>query len=492
MNEWDKRTLLEHVQSIAPRGAAAENESDDDLLKNFLPIPDHRRMLEPDILLILGGRGVGKTEMFRVLARPTGREALFRHIGSRAVSVWEKTSWIPGFGDRKQQKNYPSQEAIEDLLTRADGLDWRAFWIGLLLGVLLRDAAPAIQAILAASLPAEVHGFLKNEPSRLSKWFPVVRSDLESINDALDKVDNLLIESDCWLFITYDELDRIVRTHAGLADPIRELLAFWLDRWRRWERLRPKIFLRNDLFNEDYLSFPDASKFSGHRIRLEWTSHWLYQLLAKRLANSGELMKAYLDTIPGLITEHDEYLGWLTSTDEELYHQLMEMMIGKFMGANPRKGLTYRWIPNHLQDAEGRIAPRSFLKIFSLAAERELGEFRSLPDSALLRPMDLQGALMDTSKDRIAELKEEYPWIEALTSSIEGIEVPAPRSIFLQAIEKTQWEPEGPPKSTAEQILRYLEELGIIEIRSDGRINAPEIYLYGFKLKRRGGIKRPR
>ena len=34
--------------------------------------------------------------------------------------------------------------------------------------------------------------------------------------------------------------------------------------------------------------------------------------------------------------------------------------------ANAKKGITYRWIPNHLQDADGRIAPRSFLKLFVL------------------------------------------------------------------------------------------------------------------------------
>jgi hypothetical protein len=39
--------------------------------------------------------------------------------------------------------------------------------------------------------------------------------------------------------------------------------------------------------------------------------------------------------------------------------------------------------------------------------------------------------------------------------------------------------------------LQYLLALGVLENRSDGRINVPEIYLYGFGIKRKGGVKHP-
>jgi hypothetical protein len=31
-----------------------------------------------------------------------------------------------------------------------------------------------------------------------------------------------------------------------------------------------------------------------------------------------------------------------------------------------------------------------------------------------------------------------------------------------------------------------------VESRLDGRINIPEIYLYGFQVKRSGGVQRPK
>ena len=78
MSEINKQRLLELITNIAPGLGTAEQESNDEdkFLKNFLPIPDYRYALEPNTLLILGGRGVGKTELFRLLAIPSGRESL--------------------------------------------------------------------------------------------------------------------------------------------------------------------------------------------------------------------------------------------------------------------------------------------------------------------------------------------------------------------------------------------------------------------------------
>lgn len=48
-----------------------------------------------------------------------------------------------------------------------------------------------------------------------------------------------------------------------------------------------------------------------------------------------------------------------------------------------------------------------------------------------------------------------------------------------------------PGKSNIE-ILEVLVTLGIVMKTADNRINFPEIYLHGFGLKRKGGIKRPK
>jgi hypothetical protein len=206
-------------------------------------------------------------------------------------------------------------------------------------------------------------------------------------------------------------------------------------------------------------------------------------------------MRDYLQMIPNLIYESSTQLGWNVSSDERLFEELIEKMIGKYMGVSPKKGITYRWIPNHLQDTGGRIAPRSFLKLFDLAAAKRLERFEQLTELYLLQPPDLQSALMDTSEDRIKELaQEEYPWLESLKTNLEGLKTPMPKETFLEAVRSTKWSPEKenkPPVQEPEGIVQYLIQLGVVESQIDDRINIPEIYSYGFKVKRRGGIQRP-
>ncbi|MCW2279218.1 hypothetical protein [Heliophilum fasciatum] len=493
-----KRYLLTLLSKISPAGIS-ELETDTAILQTILPLPDHRRALEPDILLILGGRGSGKTKFFRLLGMAQGRQALIKKLGSRALADFNQTHWVNSLGRTKQKENrFPLQDSVSQFGAKATALDWRAFWVGLLLGSVLhyvkQDEGKSFSGVLCLDqLNEPLRLRLENHLNEIASWVPLVRDQFEGISALLDEVDERLLQSDQWLFITYDEIDRLTPGFTELVEPICGLLAFWLDRWRRWERIRPKIFLRTDLFSDEFLQFPDAAKLKAHQIRLEWTTPWLYQLLVRSMANVG--MEEYLQSIPGLLSTKDPVLGWLPGTDEKLFQQLTEQMIGEYMGANPRRGSTFRWIPHHLQDADGRITPRSFLKLFALAAQREKESFNAdqLPEARLLQPLSLQGALIEASKVRIQELCEGYPWLAAITPTLHGLEVPVEKKFLLQAIQDTKWEGEkNPPNHQPESILRYLIQLGIAEERLDTRINVPEIYLYGFGLKRRGGIKRPK
>ena len=50
--------------------------------------------------------------------------------------------------------------------------------------------------------------------------------------------------------------------------------------------------------------------------------------------------------------------------------------------------------------------------------------------------------------------------------------------------------PKDLPVESVDNLLNLLLSLGIITQSTDKRINMPEIYLHGFGLKRKGGLRR--
>jgi hypothetical protein len=72
MVDQDHAQILRGLAGIGQLGAKAEALAPEELLRLTLPIRAHSHALEPDILLILGGRGAGKSHLFRVINLPDG------------------------------------------------------------------------------------------------------------------------------------------------------------------------------------------------------------------------------------------------------------------------------------------------------------------------------------------------------------------------------------------------------------------------------------
>ena len=151
-------------------------------------------------------------------------------------------------------------------------------------------------------------------------------------------------------------LFRSTGQYSDLFPFLRSLLSFWHTHSNRWKHLRCKIFLRNDLYLSQMLAFPDASKLSSNTVQLVWNTVSLYRLLIKRMANAGSPETiSYLRRIPKLITtDSDPVLGYIPSSEQKKMEAFVEMMIGTYMGSTPKKGKSYSWPPNHLQDEIGR------------------------------------------------------------------------------------------------------------------------------------------
>lgn len=188
----------------------------------------------------------------------------------------------------------------------------------------------------------------------------------------------------------------------------------------------PAGSLDNDLYQSQLLSFTDSSKLSNCIINLVWNTTSLYRLLIKRIANAGSPEAvAYLNQIPQLIrSDPDPMLGYIPTEKKDKIQKFVEMLLGIYMGNSPKQGRSYSWVPNHLQDANGALSPRSFLKCFSIAAQgmvEQPEEQEKLRDPQLISLTRIQGALIAVSDDRVKELQEEYSWLEELKGPFSGL-----------------------------------------------------------------------
>lgn len=496
----DKLSMLESISNIAPENASAEDE--DNLFANFLPLRSYSKLADPKVFLITGGRGVGKSELFHVLTSNDGLEHILSESDRKRFTWLDKPMFFSGYqASGTESKNFPSKSVFDKYAKMQDEEQITCLWSGLLCSVLLKNFAKDIEFrnLISGFLGQEQKEYLEKYGSMPERWINWMKKNPEKWEAFFDACDNYFENKKKKVFVIYDELDRICSDYNNLFLYIRSLLSFWFTHNNRWNHLKTKIFLRSDLYNSKALHFVDSSKMRAYQLELRWDSLSLYRLLVKRLANCGnKLMIEYLSSIPSLLEIKKGVLGYLPGDSEEAMKQFVNKLIGQYMGKDPKRGISYSWVPNHIQDANAEVSPRPFLKCFVFAAKdlcSHRADIEKLEEERLISPTMLQGALVEVSIDRVKELaEEEYGWLNVLIRNIRGQSMLMERSEFLKFLSINSW-PEAErgtlPGSTPDELLEALESLGIFIETGDGRINAPEIYLHGFGLKRRGGIKRP-
>ena len=500
VNIEEKCEILQHLAACVPENAAGESE--DNLLQNFLPLRSYSKLADSRTFLITGGRGAGKTELFRILTSCDGLNFVISDLDKRRYAGLKASQFVVGYiATGPEAKTFPVSNVCSRWVQGKRNEDVYSFWGGIVCISVLKAFSEDQQVFTIAEkcLGRKLTELLQKHSSELSKWWEEVYLREEAYETFLNELDNLLDKRNLQVFLTYDELDKICGNYGDLFIFIRNLLNFWFVHNNRFSNLKAKIFLRSDLYDSKALQFVDSSKMRSYRLELKWDTISLYRMLIKRLVNVGsEITFKYLDSIPGLLQINTNELGYLPGDSEEAVHLFIEKIIGKYMGKTAKRGKSYLWVPNHIQDANGELAPRPFLKCFSFAADEMLkhaDEINGLTEDRLLSPTRLQGALAKVSKDRVDELtSEEYHWLQNLIDRLNGKTMLMDKNEFLSYLQPELWPTEKRnelPGRNAEEIMEVLLTLGIVMEAPDHRINVPEIYLYGFGLKRKGGIKRP-
>ncbi len=469
----------------------AEGETADLFARRLYPIPEHLRALDPNVVLVVGPRGSGKSELFNAFFKHAELGDAIMRRAARTGSLRMQpasTTWKPAYpagtefpDSRALARHVQSDEKAKTLwyvmLVRclADEIDGR-----------LKENLRPLMAPMAADLAI------------------VLRAEQElsaSPTAALDALEKRLEQEDRWIFVGYDELDTLGGFDWELmARLVRGLVAFWSDYSRRWQRIRAKIFLRSDLFRRHAgMGTADFAKLAANRSELGWSDTAILGMLVKGIANTSEALAEYCRGAR-LSFEQDETLGLLPKIEKpDTAYPLLERFAGEYMGAGRKKGYVRNWVLDHLRDGNAQISPRTLVRLFEQAAQKEAPN-RTLPPPRLLHPTALRQALDDVSQDHVTQaVSSEWPWLEGVRERLRGQRlVPWSRPEIVSLLEN-EWNGKWasgtnahirPPAERPERLVDYLVELGIFRKRSDDRIDVPDLYLFGLDLRRKGGVSR--
>jgi hypothetical protein len=443
--------------------------------------------LRIETLVIRGGRGAGKSALFHFLGHVQRNPDLGKEIGAPSASM----TWVEGFSNAQE---HPSSMLVSDFGKGEPDDRRRLFWFAWL--------CARISAITNIALPESKLAETLKESKDPAKLADAAQSELPQLSNWMDGLNR---DRNKPIIVTYDHLDRVGQTGDMTSSRklTASLLGMWLSLADRYRSIRPKIFVREDLFQSSLSAFPDATKLDARSTSIEWRVEDLYRVLIKHMANTSDDLKNWIESSARAINlTANGNLGWmppdtLPETGRGSQKDLVTHLAGEKIASGQRKGFVYRWIPNRLQDAHTRVVPRSLLGLIRNAASLALEHGPQATSLRLLTPTELQGALEKTSKRRVQELEEEFPVVARL-ANLRGENVMLERTRAIISLSKPA--PLLPEYSdlkdefgnNGEAVLQTLIGLGVMSERSDGRIDVPDIYRYGFGILRKGGVKRPR
>jgi len=487
----ERDTLLSDLSQMGSRGRA-EFERDDTFRRTFFPVAEHVRAFDPDVVLIVGERGSGKSELFRAVVKEKLLDSILRTApGSHLSRVGSKnTQWLEGyplgreFPDARGLQRYvrahkEDPEALPNL--------WFAFLFRILRGHLLSSNIQNASALLSRS-GGEVDEIV--DEFRKAKNLPLV---------LLDQLDARLEKAGDWIFVSYDELDVLGGYEWDtMVRAIQGLVSFWASYTRRWSRIRAKLFLRTDLFRRHWQQLgADLSKLAANRAEVSWSDRNLYGMLVKRIANTSDALREYCQH-SRVTFDPDAELGLIPQlVKAEDARPLIDRMVSQFMGADIKKGSTFRWLLSHVRDGNDQAMPRALVRLIEEAAQLER-EVPRATHNRLLAPTSLRRALDKVSLEHVLQVNtHELPWLPGVAGRLKGQGVPMKRREAENALSRDfdrSWSQDNdeirPPVERPVDLVDYLVEIGVFRSRSDGRIDVPDLFLAGLGMTRKGGVAR--
>lgn len=475
LEDFEIRSIREVISAFRPESASSAARA---LPINEIYVPiGHKEALDFERPLVVGNRGTGKSVWSGALADSAIRKSIATNnsfytmaFADVELGFHQSAAEMPGVA--------PSPRVLNALLKR--GLDPEVIWTAVLLKAVAKYAKLRI----------------KSDFDDLVDWVDTYPSKCEAL---LIKADNYYSQNNKKFLLVFDALDRLGKSWESIRPLTRGVLALTLS-MQGYTSMRAKVFMRTDQFKDSAIfNFPDASKIKAARIELNWYSTDLYGLFFQQLSNDALSQKAFSKIYKAVTGKPLRPYSRLSEIIEQ--RSAFNFIAGEHMGTDHRRGRTYTWIIDHLADAFHETTPRSFLVTLQRAAAS-----RQLPTQTVIDHHGIREGVQSASAIRVDQLSEDYPWIRRVLEDLAGLEVPCVPKLFtdrwrergtVDSVNTLESEQPGPvellePGTNKEDLLlEALVNIGVIEYRSEDKINMPDIFRVAAKIKRRGGVRTP-
>ncbi len=439
----------------------------------------HAAALDPEIPIVLGARGTGKSFWASVLGQSDTRQAATRaypRLNLGRVNVGFGFTGIggpEGTGIDAVDSSVPADAGKEQA---------KSFWWASILRAVSRSAG--------------------DSTAKLSS-FQSAAADWETREAILAGHENRLQKEGRILLIVYDALDRVA-TDWSRRRLLTEALLDVTWEMRAYRAIRIKLFFRPDQLEDDALRFVELPKLRTGAVRLEWSQIDLYGLVFSRLAlgPAKDSFERLLQIRSIQLGDQNEVITrrWTLNRNREQQEQVMADLAGPYMASGRfgyKKGKTYDWAFKHLADSFREVTPRSFLGLIIEAAK-----YGFPPDNRVITPEGLRHGLRAASKTRVDQLHQDFPWIKGVLAPLAGLLLPQDEEkVFaawksagtIQALvedaKEKKYLPPFPPKEGPVETDLYLalERIGVMQRRNDGRVDMPDLFRVAAKLLKKGG-----
>ena len=442
----------------------------------------HAGALDPNVTVVLGARGAGKSFWAGVLGDDETRLAAaeaYPRIGLKNLIV--KFGYTGLLADGSISSSTIDKQ-VPLGKERALGLQlWRC--------VILR----AIQSDLSSGGQSTIGEMMSHysDPEVWERDFEIANKQLEKLNK------NILV-----LFDALDSMAFDWERLRGLTDALLEVA--WSTRGYRSVKI--KLFLRPDQLSFMGLKFTEVPKLIAGATNLTWTGTDLYGMLFTRL--SGIQDHDFQNQLNRLFAEEGvasppQTLGlrrtWPLVYDQYLQSRVFIRLAGPYMGRGHKKGKTYDWPLRHLSDGHEEVTPRSFLTLMIEAARNSPGA----TDLAMTAE-GIRHGLREASKVRVNQLDLEFPWIKRVLAPLARLQVPCANQQIIDRWRETgtlesimkrvnngellaPFDPNS-SRTHEDMLIETLVNIGVLMVRNDGRFDMPDLFRVAARLLKKGGV----